>query len=178
MISSIIKTANRSVALRSSAALVPVELAQVGQHASDGFGRPVGSCDGTVKRRGCRPHFRTRIPARTNTAALRRGSKRPCTHLPIGFVLTILLAYEKLIFTYTYACDSIPLLAEKVFGPRVAFVRQQFARICRSSRASGATSGRREPNLSLRRMQLPLRESPPRNGARRLPWCPEQARTR
>jgi hypothetical protein len=42
MISSIIKTANRSVALRSSAALVPVELAQVGQHASDGFSRPGG----------------------------------------------------------------------------------------------------------------------------------------
>jgi len=42
MIFSIIKTANRSVALHSSAALVPVELAQVGQHASDGFSRPVG----------------------------------------------------------------------------------------------------------------------------------------
>src|SRR6516162_10973078 len=45
-------------------------------------------------------------------------------------------------------------LPSKVFGPRVAFARQQFVRIYRSSRASAATLGRRESNLSLRRMQL------------------------
>ena len=84
--------------------------------------------------------------------------------------------YEKLVRISTYACGCRYLLS-KVFGSRVAFVTQQSARICRSSRASGATLGRREPNLSLRRMH-PLRENPARNGARRLPWCPEQARTR
>src|SRR5262249_13569166 len=118
------------------------------------------------------------MTARFLRAAARRLEPR-LRGSSIGFVLAILLAIRK-IDLYLYFCvrfDTATLLS-KVFGSRVAFVRQQFARICRSARASGGTSGRREPNLSLRRMQLPLRESPPRNGARRLPWCPEQARTR
>jgi hypothetical protein len=45
--SSTIETANRSLALRSSAALVSVQLAQVWQHPSDDFSRS-GSCDRIV----------------------------------------------------------------------------------------------------------------------------------
>jgi hypothetical protein len=41
MFSSIIKIANRSLSLRSSAALVAVQLAQFWQHPSDGFSRSV-----------------------------------------------------------------------------------------------------------------------------------------
>src|SRR5262249_43335316 len=67
--------------------------------------------------------LRERIPR-----LLRRGSKRPSTHLPIGFVLTILLAIRK-IDLYLYLCVRFDA-AKKVFGSRVAFVRQQFARIC------------------------------------------------
>jgi hypothetical protein len=84
--------------------------------------------------------------------------------------------YEKLILIHTYACDSVPPLLSKVFGRRVAFVRERFAHICRSSRAPGATSGRRGPNLSLRRMQLLLHESP--HGAGHLLRYSEQAQPR
>jgi len=45
----------------------------------------------------------------------RRGSKRPCTHLPIGFVLTILLAIRK-IDLYLYLCVRFDAaLAEQSF---------------------------------------------------------------
>jgi len=42
MLSSIKKTANRSVAAQQARRSYRVELAEVGQHASDGFSRPVG----------------------------------------------------------------------------------------------------------------------------------------
>src|SRR5262245_28322308 len=105
MISSIIKPANRSVALRGSAALVPVELAQVGQHASDGFSR----------RRGCRPR-NTRIPARTNTAALKTWLQAT-VHAFANWLRFDNSARDtkNWIFTYTYACDSMRLLAEQSF---------------------------------------------------------------
>jgi hypothetical protein len=90
------------------------------------------------------------MTARFLRAAARRFGARSKSRGSIGFVLAILLAIRK-IDLCLYLCvrfDAATLLS-KVFGPRVAFARQQLARICRSSRASGAISGRREPNLSL-----------------------------